>query len=68
MPPNSVKKKKINLITFTGKSNNNRIKSINSKNMNFWVDSHAYNHIELAHLFLLLSTVDMIIGKSVYKA
>lgn len=61
------KQKKIKLVTFTGQSNRNRIKIINSKNINFWIDSYAYNHIELAHLFLLLSSVDMIIGKSVYK-
>ena len=62
------KQKKIKLVTFTGKSNRNKLKTINSKNTNFWVDSYAYNHIELTHLFLLLSSVDVIIGKSVYQA
>ena len=29
--------------------------------------SKAYNHVELCHLYILLSAVDMIIGKLVYK-
>jgi D-sedoheptulose 7-phosphate isomerase len=60
-------KSKINLITFTGHKKNNDLKKINNKGLNFWVNSRAYNHIEIVHLSWLLSIVDFIIGKTVYK-
>ena len=34
--------------------------------VNIWVDSKAYNLIENIHQILLLSLVDLIIGKSEY--
>ena len=34
--------------------------------INFWVNSKAYNHIENVHQILLLSLVDLIIGKTEY--
>ena len=37
-------------------------------NINFNVPSKAYNHIENAHQILLLSLVDLVIGKSEYPA
>ena len=61
-------KKKIKLVTLTGKSKHNKLKSANLKGLNFWVNSYAYNHIEMTHLFWLLSVVDKIIGKSVYRS
>lgn len=62
----AAKKKKIkNIITFTGNNKNNSLKK--GGIINFWVDSKAYNHIENSHQILLLSLVDLIIGKSVYK-
>jgi D-sedoheptulose 7-phosphate isomerase len=61
-------KSNLNLITLTGNSSSNPLKKINTKGINFWINSKAYNHIELAHLFILLSVVDLIIGKNVYKA
>ena len=61
------KKNKIKFITFSGNDKGNPLKKINSKGINFWVDSKAYNHIEGMHLFLLMSITDSIIGKSVYK-
>tara|TARA_A100001011_G_scaffold390106_1_gene472864 strand:- start:130 stop:696 length:567 start_codon:yes stop_codon:yes gene_type:complete len=61
------KKKKIGkLITFTGHSKNNKLKKIGD--LNFWVNSKSYNLIENVHQFLLLSVVDIIIGKSEYSA
>lgn len=60
--------KKIKLVTFTGKNKQNKLKLINSKGLNFWANSYAYNHIEMTHLFWLLCSVDKIIGKLVYKA
>ena len=61
-----LKKKKIGkLITFTGKKKNNKLFKLGD--LNFWVNSKSYNLVENTHQFLLLSIVDLIIGKSVYK-
>ena len=62
------KKSNLNFITLTGNSFNNPLKKTNKNGINFWINSKAYNHIELMHLFILLSVVDLIIGKNVYKA
>ena len=59
------KKKGIsNIITFTGNDKNNNLQKLGD--INFWVDSKAYNHIENVHQVLLLSLVDLIIGKTEY--
>ena len=60
------KKKYGKLITFTGHSKNNKLKKIGD--LNIWVNSKSYNLIENIHQFLLLSIVDLIIGKSSYSA
>ena len=52
------------IITFTGNLKNNKLSLLGD--INFWVDSKAYNHIENVHQVLLLSLVDLIIGKSEY--
>ena len=65
MEPKKLEKKKINqIITFTGNDKDNKLKKLGD--INFWVDSKAYNHIENVHQILLLSLVDLIIGKSEY--
>ena len=61
-------KTNLKFITLTGNNSNNPLKKINKRGINFWINSKAYNHIELAHLFILLSIVDLIIGKNIYKA
>ena len=53
------------IITFTGNNKNNSLSTLGD--INFWVDSKAYNHIENVHQILLLSLVDLIIGKSEYS-
>lgn len=59
------KKKGIsNIITFTGNDENNNLQKLGD--INFWVNSKAYNHIENVHQILLLSLVDLIIGKTEY--
>ena len=40
---------------------------INKKGLNIWIDSKAYNIIELSHLLILLMLVDKLIGKVEYK-
>ncbi len=52
------------IITFTGNDENNNLKKLGD--INFWVNSKAYNHIENMHQILLLSLVDLIIGKEEY--
>ena len=54
-----------NIITFTGNKKNNSLSKLGT--INFWVNSKAYNHIENMHQILLLSLVDLVIGKSEYK-
>ena len=52
------------VITLTGNDKNNKLSKLGD--INFWVDSKAYNHIENVHQVILLSLVDLIIGKSEY--
>lgn len=60
------KKNKIGkLVTFTGHKKGNKLSKIGD--LNFWVNSKSYNLVENTHQFLLLSIVDLIIGKSDYK-
>ena len=58
------KKKFSKVITFTGNNKENKLAKMGD--INFWIDSKAYNLIENAHQALLLSLVDLIIGKSEY--
>ena len=61
----SARNKKLNsIITFTGNDKNNKLNNLGD--INFWVNSKAYNHIENVHQMLLLSLVDLIIGKTEY--
>jgi len=53
-----------NIITFTGNDKENKLSQLGD--INFWVNSKAYNHIENVHQILLLSLVDLIIGKTEY--
>lgn len=61
------RRNKIKMATFSGFKDNNTLKKNNKNGINFWIDSKAYNHVELCHLYILLTIVDMIIGKFVYK-
>lgn len=62
---NFAKKKKIfKIITFTGNEQDNKLSKLGD--INFWVNSKAYNLIENTHQILLLSIVDLIIGKTEY--
>jgi len=55
----------INLITFTGFSPDNPMKM--AGDINFWLDSEAYNIIEGIHQIWLMSVCDLIIGKQEYS-
>ena len=60
------KKKKLNLITLTGKKTNNSLLKKNSKGKNIFIDSKSYNIVEICHHMILLTIVDCIIGKKEY--
>ena len=54
------------LVTFTGFYDNNALKQFGD--LNFWVDSRAYNIIENTHQIWLLMVCDMIVGQIEYPA
>ena len=63
----SAKNKKISkIITFTGHDKNNPLSKLGD--INFWIDSKAYNFVENIHQVWLLTIVDLIIGKREYPA
>ena len=52
------------IITFTGHDKNNPLSQ--QGDINFWINSKAYNFIENTHQVWLLTIVDLIIGKREY--
>lgn len=54
----------LTLVTFTGFSEKNPLKELGQ--LNFWVDSRAYNIVEMTHQIWLLAVCDLIIGKAEY--
>ena len=54
------------IITFTGHEEHNPLSKLGD--INFWIDSKAYNFVENVHQIWLLSIVDLIIGKREYPA
>ena len=63
---NYAKGNKISVVTFTGFDSNNPLKAVGD--INFWVDSKAYNIVEMIHQIWLLSICDSIIGNAEYSA
>ena len=56
----------IHVITLTGFKKDNPLKKLGE--LNFWLDSRAYNIIENTHQIWLLMVCDLIIGKIEYSA
>jgi len=56
----------MSVITFSGFQSDNPLRS--QGDFNFWVDSSAYNIVEMTHHVWLLSIVDYIIGNVEYPA
>jgi len=54
----------LRVVTFTGFSAGNPLKA--AGDLNFWVDSRAYNVIEMTHQIWLLAVCDLIIGRAEY--
>jgi len=60
------KKLNIGIITFSGFEDNNALRKLGD--INFWVDSNAYNIVEMTHHIWLLAIVDYIIRDIHYRA
>ena len=61
----AARNKKISkIITFTGHDKNNPLSKLGD--INFWINSKAYNFVENLHQVWLLTVVDLIIGKREY--
>jgi len=56
----------IKVVTFTGFNPNNPLKQ--EGELNFWLDSKAYNIVENTHQIWLLMICDLIIGNAEYSA
>jgi D-sedoheptulose 7-phosphate isomerase len=53
------------VVTFTGKTNDNALKKLGD--INFWVDSNAYNIVECIHMIWITTVIDAIVGKAEYE-
>ena len=60
------KQMKMKVITFSGFESSNRLNTAGE--LNLWVDSKAYNIIEMTHHIWILCVVDLIIGSAEYSA
>ena len=60
------RKKKITVVTITGFKKNNSLAK--KGNLNLWIDSKAYNIVEIAQMSILLSMIDKKIGSEVYSS
>ena len=60
------KELKMSVITFSGFNNHNPLSQFGD--INFWVDSKAYNIVEMTHHIWLLAIVDYIVGNIYYNA
>jgi len=63
-----LKKKKFSFFSLTGMKKNNLLNRISISKNNLWVNNMSYNQIEIVHHLVLLLIIDLLIGKSVYKA
>ncbi|MBO3761561.1 SIS domain-containing protein [Ciceribacter sp. L1K22] len=59
------KKRGLKVVTFTGKSPENTLRSLGD--LNFWYDSAAYNIVECVHMLWICTVVDMVVGKAEYS-
>ena len=59
------KEKDMQVVTFSGRHPNNTLRSLGD--INFWVDSHAYNIVECIHMTWVTTVIDALIGKAEYE-
>lgn len=65
---NAAKKAKelgLKVVAFTGRFPDNELRQ--NADIDFWVDSHAYNIVECIHMIWLCTAIDAVIGKSEYE-
>jgi D-sedoheptulose 7-phosphate isomerase len=55
----------LRVVTFTGRNINNSLKS--HGDINFWVNSNAYNIVECIHMIWATTVIDAIVGNSEYE-
>ena len=55
----------ISVVTFTGAKSDNPLRQ--EGDINFWIDSTAYNIVECTHMIWLTTVVDMLVGKAEYS-
>lgn len=55
----------ITVVTFTGKGSDNPLKALGD--VNFWIESSAYNVVECVHMTWLTTVVDMVVGQAEYS-
>lgn len=55
----------LKVVTFTGRYKNNMLGQLGD--INFWVDSHAYNIVECIHMIWITSVIDKLIGSATYE-
>jgi len=53
------------VVSFTGRNPDNPLRALSD--IEFWVDSHAYNIVECIHMIWLTTVIDAVIGKSEYE-
>lgn len=58
------KERGLPVVTFTGSAADNPLKSIGD--INFWMESRAYNIVEGVHMMWLTTVVDMLVGEAEY--
>jgi len=61
-----VREQGLKVVTFTGFAPDNPLKTVG--HLNVWVNSRAYNVIEMTHHIWLLAVCDLIIGNAEYPA
>jgi len=59
------KEKDMQVVTFSGRHSTNTLRSLGD--INFWVDSHAYNIVECIHMIWVTTVIDALIGKAEYE-
>jgi phosphoheptose isomerase len=56
----------MSVVTLSGMAPDNPLRA--AGDVNLWLDSRAYNHIETVHQAWMMCVIDMIIGRAVYPA
>lgn len=59
------RERNIPVVGFTGSSVDNPLREL--ADINFWIDSRAYNVVECVHMIWLTTVIDMVVGKAEYS-